>query len=51
MGVREISFTRVLLGKIRITFYFTVYNNIYRFFALGIKITFISTLANLVPGK
>jgi hypothetical protein len=51
MDVSEISLTRVFLGKIRIPFYFTVCNNICRLFALGIKITFISTLANLAPGK
>jgi hypothetical protein len=42
MGVSELAFTRALLGKIHIPFYFTVYNNICRLFALGIKITFIS---------
>lgn len=51
MGVSEISFTRVLLGKIRIAFSFTVYNNICILFALDIKITFTSTLVNLTPGK
>jgi len=51
MGVSEIAFTRVLLGKIRIPFYVTVCNNICRCFALGIRITFITTLVYLTPGK
>jgi hypothetical protein len=50
MGISEIAFTSVRLGKIHTPFYFTVYN-IHILFALGIEITFISTLANLVPGK
>jgi hypothetical protein len=44
MGVSGIAFTRALLGKIRIPFYVTVYN-ICRRFALGIRITIITTLA------
>ena len=51
MGVSETAFTRVLLGKILIPFYVTVYNNICRRFALCIRITFITTLAYLTPGK
>jgi len=51
MGVSEIAFTRALLAKIRIPFYVTVYNKICRRFALDIRITLITTLAYLTPGK
>ena len=51
MGVSEIAFTGVLLGQIRIPFYFAVYNICIFLFALGIEITFISTLTDSARGK
>lgn len=50
MGASEMAFTRALLAKIRTPLYVTVYN-ICRRFASGIRITFITTLAYLTPGK